>query len=117
MGMGMGMGFKRACPNTFTGAAFGAFKIDGYLSYVLVAGCGTDASRGQTYSETTLIVVIKGVEDYYTLQWSERGPPSDTAIPFDKEKWRSRVSVLSPIKLCQRVDGERPPYPSCMDRK
>ena len=64
------------------------------------------------YSES-LVVAIRGERDYYTIIWEEKSTSSSTLTTFDKDKWLAKLLVLSPIKLCAIVPGERPPYASC----
>jgi hypothetical protein len=105
---GMVSGFKGVCPDTFSSQAIGPAKISGHDAYVAWASCGTvkpDGSgpRGEdTHSESALIVTIHGMNDYYTVQWAERGPVSSQPLVFDSAKWADRLPKLNPIKLRQR---------------
>jgi hypothetical protein len=116
-------GFKGACPDTYSSQAIGPTKISGHDAYVAWASCGTvkpDGSgpRGEdTHSESALIVTIHGTNDYYTVQWAERGPASSQPLVFDITKWGDRLQKLNPIKVCPIVPGELAPYPSCADKK
>lgn len=107
-------GFQNACPSSFTGAGLGGFKIDGYDAFAAVVGCGVANSTGDPYSETMLLIVIKGKSDYYTIQWAERSAASQTPIKLDDATWADRLKKLTPIKLCPIVPGESAPYPSCV---
>lgn len=104
--------FQKACPNSFTYLNGGPNKIDGYDAHVAILSCGLDA-QPYPHSETTLILAIKGAKDVYTLQWAERGAPSDKALNINPEIWKQRLGALSPVRLCQKQPGEKPPYPSC----
>lgn len=109
----MAGGFKRVCPESFSGAGLGGFKLGKHDAFVAAIGCGTVAAQGEAYSETAVVLVIKGEKDYYTLQWAERGKASKTPIPFDNNKWSERLKKLAPIKLCPLVPGEKAPFASC----
>ncbi len=108
--------FKKGCPASYSSLNNISKEpvLDGYDSLVAVLSCGESAPTGGKMSETTLIVVIAGYKDYYTLQWAERGAPSNTPIKIDKAKWQNRLSQLEPIKLCAIVPGEKSPYKSCL---
>jgi hypothetical protein len=110
-------GFKRACPFTFFTKGFGAIKISGQDAFVALASCGTAPSGADKHSETALVIAIQGAADYYTIQWAERGPPSDQPLTPDDATWMDRFKKLNPIKICPRVAGEAAPYPSCMNQK
>lgn len=110
---GIAGGFKRVCPASYSGISLGPTSIDGFDAYVAVASCGTVTTPGGVSSETALLIVIKGAEDYYTLQWAERGEPSKTPLKFESDRWQERFNQLMPIKLCPIVPGEAAPYPSC----
>lgn len=113
----IGGGFQQACPASFQGTSFGEVKLSGHDAFALVVSCGTTEASGKPLSETALVVVIKGQADYYTLQWAERGAASKAPIAFDETKWVGRFKALAPIKLCAKVAGEAPPFPSCANRK
>lgn len=108
-------GFRNVCPNSFSSFGPGNTKIDGHSAFITVTSCGT-ANPTDKYSESTLIIVLKGEKDIYTIQWSERGDASDKPLKFDQQKWVGRLQMLNPIKLCSRVQGEQAPYPSCLNR-
>jgi hypothetical protein len=117
-------GFKGACPDTFSSQPIGPAKISGHDAYVAWASCGTvkpDGSgprgEGGIHSESALIVTIHGTNDYYTVQWAERGSASSQPLLFDSAKWAERLQKLNPIKVCPIVPGEAAPYPSCADKK
>ncbi len=109
---GIAGGFKRLCPDSFAAKGLGATKFSGADAYVAVAGCGTVQGR----SETVLIVVVKGVADYYTFQWAERGA-AGPAPAVEDIRWTDRLRALQPIALCGIVPGETAPYPSCISKK
>jgi len=108
-------GFRKVCPSSFNSVGPGDTKIDGYSSFVTVTSCGT-ANPTDSYSESTLIIALKGEKDLYTIQWSERGEASDKPLKFDQQKWVGRLQMLNPIKLCSKVPDEPAPYPSCLNR-
>jgi len=111
---GMANGFKGQCPATFATKALGKLAINGHAAFVALIGCGALQS-GKPHSEMALVVAIKGSTDMYSIQWAERGPPTDQPPVFDEARWRLRFRQLSPIKVCDRVPDEKPPYPSCLD--
>ena len=109
---GMVAGFKRLCPDSFAAKGLGAAKFGGADAFVAVTGCGTVQGR----SETVLIAVVKGVADYYTFQWAERGA-AGPAPAVEDIRWTDRLRALQPIALCGSVPGETAPYPSCTGKK
>ena len=110
-------GFNKACPETFSGSAFGDTKIDGHDAFVVVVACGKVKAVGDEHSETALIMAIKGLSDYYTLQWAERGRAIASAPKIDAATWKLRADALQPVRRCTIVPGEKAPYPSCIGRK
>lgn len=112
----MAGGFKNACPASFSAAALGAFKLGVHDAFGAVISCGVANPTGQPYSESMLLIVVKGQSDYYTIQWAERGAASTSPIKLDDAKWQGRLKQLAPIKLCPVVPGEAAPYPSCVEK-
>ncbi|WP_133681816.1 Rap1a/Tai family immunity protein [Paludibacterium purpuratum] len=110
----MAGGFKNDCPTSFNGTGLGAFKLGNYDAFAALISCGVANPTGNLYSESTLLIVIRGESDYYTIQWAERGDASSEPIKFDKSKWMDRFKRLAPIKLCPIVPGEPAPYTSCI---
>jgi hypothetical protein len=108
-------GFKNSCPTTFATKGIGALKVDGHDAFLALLGCGAVQS-GTPRSEVTLILAIKGKKEMYSLQWAERAAPLDKAPSLDEEKWKPRFQQLSPLRICDPVSGEAPPYPSCLER-
>lgn len=108
-------GFKNVCPASFSGTGLGATKLGNHDAFAAVISCGVANPTGG-YSESMLLVVIKGETDYYTIQWAERGTASASPIKFDEMKWADRLKKLAPIRLCPIVPGESAPYPSCVNR-
>lgn len=107
--------YFQACPNSIEAETLDAPKIPGarevFAGYI---SCGT--SGGTDMSESMVFLVLVGREDIYTLQWAERGAASATFIPFSAEVWLDRLAHLqSAAKVCDRIAGEAPPYPSCTD--
>jgi hypothetical protein len=106
-------GFRAACPDSFAAQGFGPTKFGDQDAYVAVASCGSVGA--DRHGETALVIAVKGLADYYTLQWAERGPTAGkTAI--DEAKWLDRLRQLQPIRFCPIVPGEPAPYPSCAGR-
>jgi len=112
----MTAGFQRNCPDSFSTAAPGAQKVDGYDAYAVIASCGRLQSDDQTFSESAIMLTVKGSNDYYTLQWTERGRDSAQPLPIDVAYWAKQLARLNPIRLCPIVPGESAPYPSCVRR-
>jgi len=111
----MAAGFQRACPASFSGQEIGIGKISERDAFVLVASCGSSPTTAGKTSEAAVIAVIKGSNDYYTIQWAERGAASATPLAIDVAKWTEKFRQLNPIKLCPVVAGEAAPYPSCVN--
>lgn len=114
----IGAGYQGGCPTSFTGVGVASAPVDGHDAFVAFLGCGTvGGHKGEPYSESTIILVVKGRQDYYTVQWAVRGAASATPQAFDRATWLRRLNQLAPIVLCDRVAGEAEPYPSCVGRK
>lgn len=109
-------GFKKACPDTVSVGDLGNPPIDGYPAGFAFMACGTTSDGSKPHSEAALVVAIKGTQDYYTIQWAERGPAQATPVTFDDQHWLGRLKQLMPVFLCARIPGEKAPYPSCMAR-
>lgn len=109
-------GFKSACPDTMSVGDLGNPPIDGYPAALAFVACGTVNDGGTPHSEAALIIAIKGTQDYYTIQWAERGPAQATRVTFDEQHWLGRLKQLMPVFLCARIPGEAAPYPSCASR-
>ena len=107
-------GFRKICPDSFA-AGGKATTISGFDAFVAVVGCGRIGSDANAYSETALIVAIKGSADIYSVQWAERGTSVGKA-DVDNTKWQQRLKQLGPIRLCAIVPGEKAPYPSCVGK-
>lgn len=118
---GMGGGFSRACPGTFAARAIGDFRTAGDQpqdGFMAVFSCGSvTTDKTGPHSETAIIAGIKGSEDYYTLQWAERGFPSSTPLSIDGDAWQAKFARLAPVILCPIIPGEAAPYPSCANQK
>ena len=112
----MSADFQRNCPDTFSTAAPGVQKVDGYDAYEVITSCGRVQSGKDFYSESAIMLTVKGRNDYYTLQWIERGRDSAQAQPVDVGYWTKQLARLNPIRLCPIVPGEAAPYASCARR-
>ena len=106
--------FQQACGDTFGSQSLGPGTIDGHQALLVFLGCGTVAAAQGRVSETAIIIFIKGASGYYSLQWAERKPVENSRPVFDATLWNARNADLSPIRVCERVEGEEPPYPSCI---
>ena len=78
----MSADFQRNCPDSFSTAAPGPQKVDGYDAYEVIVSCGRVASGKEPYSESAIMLTVKGSNDYYTLQWTERGHDSGATRPM-----------------------------------
>ena len=112
----MSADFQRHCPDTFSTEAPGTQKVDGYDAYEVIVSCGRAPSGKESYSESAIMLTVKGANDYYTLQWTERGHDSAATRPIDVAYWTRQLARLNPIRLCPIVPGEGAPYPSCARR-
>jgi hypothetical protein len=106
--------YRSSCPNTFTGMRIPPGELAKYSANVVLIGCGSLNDHGSDHSEVMLLVTLKGDQDYYSVQWAERGPVSPTAVKFDTKTWGARFQQLQPFRLCPRVPGEVAPFPSCI---
>ncbi|HWZ62449.1 MAG TPA: hypothetical protein VNX02_05460 [Steroidobacteraceae bacterium] len=106
-------GFQRHCPDTFVSLDLGP-QPNLPQSFATVASCGRVSSGGKARSETSVMLAIKGSDDYYTLQWTEHGADSSHPLALDSRYWSSRLAALGPVQLCPIVPGEPPPYESCV---
>ena len=112
----MSADFQRNCPDSFSAAAPGPQKVDGYDAYEVIVSCGRAPSGKESYSESAIMLTVKGANDYYTLQWTERGHDSAATRPIDVAYWTRQLARLNPIRLCPSVPGVGAPYPSCARR-
>ena len=110
---GMAAGFRDACPDSFAAKGLGQPRLGGPEAFAAVISCGNVNDASGARSESALVIVIKGRQDYYTLQWAERGRPTRHALPLDDPRWLARLRQLAPLALCTIVPGEAAPYPSC----
>lgn len=117
--LNMFKGFQTACPATFSILELGPRSVDGRESFAAIGSCGNvstaeEASKHAAHSETALIVGIKGSEDIYTIQWAERGQPSNSPLTLDPGIWNDRFKQLEPVRVCERGANE---IQSCAARK
>jgi hypothetical protein len=104
-------GFKGHCPETFVAKAIGATKVSGHDGFIAWASCGSVTTDGYTHSESTLFLCIKGTEDYYTVQWSERGAASSQPLVYDDAKWGERLKKLNAVTTLPKVPAQPSPGP------
>jgi hypothetical protein len=112
----IGLGFKKACPESFALKDFGAAKFGDRDGYMAVASCGKVNASADGHSETALIIAVQGATDAYTIQWAEH-TPTLKAPGVNEAVWRQRLRELMPIRLCAIVPDEAAPYPSCLKQK
>ena len=85
--------FKNACPDSFNGVKLlDSATGNGTPVAAAVLSCGTIKGK----SETTLVTVFKGTQDYYTVQWTERAKSSKKPMKIDEQKWIARLNAISP---------------------
>jgi hypothetical protein len=109
-------GFQVHCPGTYVALDLGPQPLVKEPSFASVASCGRVSSGGKAHSETSVMLAIKGPDDFYVLQWTERGRDSSHPLALDSKYWSARLAELAPIQLCPIVPGEGPPYASCGGR-
>lgn len=112
--------FQKTCPETFATRTLGPLQTGGVQPQVgvaMVMGCGSVQDPAGAHSEAALIVAIKGMADYYTLQWAERGPASTQKPDLTDPRWLEHLERLKPVILCPILPGEPAPYPSCANQK
>ena len=104
-------GFQTVCPTTYSILELGPRNLDGRESFAAIGSCGTvstaeEASKHAGHSETALVVGIKGSADMYTIQWAERGQPSNRPLTLDPAVWADRFKQLEPIRVCEHGPNE-----------
>lgn len=105
---------ERACPQSFALKPVGKLKVSGYDAFLALVGCGTISTSGGPRNEIALVLGVKGTSDLYTIQWAERGEASSQPPVFDETRWQQRFRQLNPVRVCDKIPGEAPPYPSCL---
>lgn len=105
--------YHQACPESLSLASFDIAPLPGAQdSFAGYLGCGTLGTSAM--SEQMVFVVMVGTEDIYTLQWAAHGPASAAPIEFPGGIWNDRLDILLDYaSLCEIIEGEEPPYPSC----
>jgi len=106
-------GFQRHCPDTYVALDLGPQPLVQEPSFATVISCGRVTSGGKAHSETSVMLAIKGTDDFYVLQWTEKGSDSSHPPTLDSKRWSARLAQLGPVQLCPIVPGEGPPYRSC----
>ncbi len=106
-------GFQRHCPDTYVALDLGPQALVREPSFATVVSCGHVTAGGKAHSETSVMLAIRGSDDFYALQWTEHGPDSTHPLALDSKSWSARLAQLGPVELCPIVPGEGPPYPSC----
>lgn len=113
----MSAGFRRHCPESFSSVPLGPQTIDGFDGFEAIARCGHQQAGASVYSETAIMLAVKGASDYYTLQWAERDADTRGSVAIDNAYWTQQLDRLRPIRLCPITPGEAPPYASCVQKK
>ena len=108
--------FKDDCPDSYEGREMDAPVVNDHATYAALISCGSLPPEDQlpAHSETVLVVAIQGSQDFYTVQWAERGAPQGGPGRQDMATWYARLKALQPIAVCDRVPGEQAPFPSCL---
>lgn len=106
--------WKQGCPTTFAATDLGETSLSGFPAQIAALGCGAEGKQPPPYSEQTLIVVIQGVHDLYTVQWMERSKAVKKAPVFDMKTLERRVGELMPLRLCESSPGQNPPFADCL---
>jgi hypothetical protein len=109
-------GFKNHCPDTFATAEIGAQQIGAHTGFAIVVSCGHVQSGSQAFSETAVMLAVKGSNDIYSIEWARRGSASSAAPKLDASYWSKQLERLQPVRLCPIVPGEAAPFPSCAER-
>ncbi|HVH83607.1 MAG TPA: hypothetical protein VM713_04735 [Steroidobacteraceae bacterium] len=109
-------GFQWHCPDSYVALDLGPQPLAREPSFATVVSCGRVSSGGKGHSETSVMLAIRGSDDFYVLQWTERGPDSSHPLALDGKSWSARLARLGPVQLCPIVPGEGPPYSSCAGR-
>lgn len=109
-------GFQVHCPDTYVLLELGPQAGISQPSFVTVVGCGRVTSGGKAHSEIAVMLAIQGTDDYYTLQWVERGRDSAHPPTLDSRYWAAKLAQLGPVRICPIVPGEAAPYTSCAGR-
>src|SRR5579863_1182361 len=87
-------GFRRHCPETFATVELGPETVDAFEGFAVIASCGHVAGNGEAYSETAIILALKGTADYYTLQWARHGPDSHRSLTLAIDYWKKQFDRL-----------------------
>jgi hypothetical protein len=107
-------GFRNHCPDTFATIEIGPQSVGAHEGFAIVASCGHVQSGAQAFSESAIILAIKGSADMYSIQWARRGAGSTSPMQLDSGYWTKQLARLQPIRLCPIVPGESAPYASCV---
>lgn len=117
MVQGVANGFQKACAPSFSAKSIWQGDISGFEAFAAVITCGSSPmTKGKT-SEEALVISIKGGQDFYGVQFAKRNKPSTSPIEINVAEWMLVLKSLHPIKLCERIKDEKPPYPSCINQK
>jgi hypothetical protein len=101
---------EKACGSQALFYSLGDSKVDSFDAYAAIMGCAKIGDR----SEIAYYLAIKGREDLYLIQRAFRGAPFDKSRPpVSGANAESIVSVLQPIKICERSE----PQGQCWSRK
>jgi hypothetical protein len=108
--------FKIHCPDSFATTELGPQSVGDHQAFAIIASCGHVQTASEAFSESAIILAIKGSADMYAIQWARRGSSSSGPQKLDNSYWSKQLEQLRPIKLCPIVPGEPAPYPSCTAR-
>ena len=60
-----------------------------------------------------VFLVLKGKSEIYRVLGPARGPAENKPMPFDPAVWGPRSATFAQAHICDKVAGEKAPYPSC----
>jgi len=90
---------EQICPKSYFGGKLMDFKVGNYDAALWFFSCGSIKHANGINSESTMMVVLKAENDFYNIQWAERGAPQNSPMEFDKNKWLPRFTAIMPIKI------------------
>jgi hypothetical protein len=87
---------QKSLPGFFCRGGAWSLELGGQDGFAAVASCGTVQSATDKHAESALLIAIKGSTDYYTIQWTERGPPSRQAAAAGSRRVGKAVQNVEP---------------------
>jgi hypothetical protein len=107
-------GYVGYCPGKMVAHQY---RVDGGVrgaaaNIAIYLGCpaGSDGGPGEAM---VMVVAVAGA-DLYTLQWAKRFDAAESPELLNPQSWITELGwLIGGSMLCARVEGEKPPYPSC----